>query len=589
MSSALILTGCPSQKVNVKDVEPTPIEAFNPNIVTTELSGANSDSERLSVLFSHLINLEDHAPQLLHDALETFNPVFLSATDRARYHFLQAVSYHSLGDNQRAAQLLLDLNEQWLSNQAVDTKLIIYSYSNEIFERAGRRGYAAKSLFYACSLLPTEHCDERIIQLLTETNASALSSLSDDNPNWNRWIELAQLLTDMSRPMPEQGAAISQWIDTHHTTFFFAIPNSVQLLIDISALPQPRTAVLIPLTGRFSVYGKAIRDGYIAGYFHETSGHSNRASIDFYDSNVDDITTLYLALTERYDLIIGPLEKSKVTEVASVTSETPTLLLNTRDDNVIRDHLYYFGLDLKHEAVEAAQQAFTSGLKHPLLILPNNSANQDFSDQFLQTWEVLTSGNEEYSQPTRLSLTVASQYSNEIADGFGITASNARAREIGRTLGTSVEAEPRRREDIDSIILSATPSEARQLNPLIKYHHGENLTVFASSRAFPGLNQPEINQDLDNILIELPPWAIYDTEAATQIREYSSNDTLLQNLFALGFDGFALGSRLNYLDVVSSARASGETGQLSIDEQNSVTRRLFWGQFRGDQLVPITQ
>lgn len=590
LTATIALAGCPSQKaIQTVETEPTSIEIFNTEELATQLNAAINDSDRLTLLLERVDELTEFEPEFLQEALNRIRPVLLSRNDKQLYHYLMAVSYHSLGDNQLALENLDELTTRWINQQSREAQSNIHRFSSRILESVNLYGRSAISRYSNCVIDPDEQCDDDILRLLTETNVSTLSSLHTQDSNWQRWLELSQLLTDMSLPMTMQGEAIADWLATNEDVFFFSTPAAIELLIEVSQLPQPRTAVLIPLSGRFEVYGKAIRDGYIAGYFHETSGSSNRASIDFYDSNVEELQALYQDLTSRYDLIIGPLEKSKVSTIAQIESSTPTLLLNTQDQNPNREGLFYFGLDLRHEASEAAEQVFARGLKRPLLALPNGSTNDEFFEHFSETWASLTEDNDKYYQPARLSLTVTSQYSSEISASFGITASNDRARQIARTLGAPVEAEPRRRNDIDSLIISATADEARQLNPLIKYHHGEDLSVFATSRAFPGLDESEINKDLEGIFVELPPWVIYDTHAASAIRNYGNNDPILQNLFALGYDGFSIGTRLNYLSVVPSARASGETGQLSINESNNVVRRLFWGKFQNQQIRAIEQ
>ncbi|GIT62411.1 MAG: hypothetical protein Ct9H300mP20_22380 [Gammaproteobacteria bacterium] len=89
-----------------------------------------------------------------------------------------------------------------------------------------------------------------------------------------------------------------------------------------------------------------------------------------------------------------------------------------------------------------------------------------------------------------------------------IESSEERSRKLSRALSTSLESFPRRRKDIDSIILSVSLERARSLKPELEYNFGESLAVYL----FPDWDnetfylQKEL--DLEGIALIDLPWML---------------------------------------------------------------------------------
>lgn len=594
-------------------------DAFDLSAFQLELNNALDDSERLELVRTNIKRLALEHPHFLKQIQSEVPPLFLERREQLTLKYIEAIVLHYDGANQEASHSLAFLEHaNWASYLPAEELHFYHEVSASIYASVSNFENAAKSRFFMCTIEADEQCDNNILVWLTEENTSSLSTTGDVPSNWQAWVELAQLVTDVSKPLAAQGQELTQWLELNEHIFFDETPEAINRLIELAQSPRPRTAVLIPLTGNFSIYGNAIRDGYVAGYFRETEGKSSSASLDFFDSNTEDIVTLYNDLAERYDLIVGPLAKERVQAIVDFGDiKVPTLMLNTQDNNPSHPLLYYFGFDLSQEGAEAARFMYESGYRKPLLLLPKTTSSTEIVDNFNEVWnahaqqlptegeslipalfEGVTRSNDDddeseqtqepHQQPIIGDLTVASQYSNEIAAALHITASESRARAISRALGESLEFEPRRRRDIDSIFINASPTQARQIKPLVEFHYGEDLTIFTTSRALMG-RQLDQNEDLVGAYIELPPWILYDTATSDIIKGFAPTEPLLQNLFALGVDSYSLGSRLNYLTVVRNAKASGETGQLSIRANNEISRRLFWGVFRRNSIVPAAE
>ena len=57
-----------------------------------------------------------------------------------------------------------------------------------------------------------------------------------------------------------------------------------------------------------------------------------------------------------------------------------------------------------------------------------------------------------------------------------------RSRKLSRIIGLQIKNEPRKREDIDSIFLSTSLSNARSLKPALEYNFAENISVYLIQR-----------------------------------------------------------------------------------------------------------
>src|SRR5690606_4978343 len=91
-----------------------------------------------------------------------------------------------------------------------------------------------------------------------------------------------------------------------------------------------------------------------------------------YDTNEDIIQAYQQAVAEGAELVIGPVEKEKVTELSLMPSlPVPILSLNYPDSAPIEPKGFYqFGLALEDEARQVARQAYSEGHRQAMVIIP---------------------------------------------------------------------------------------------------------------------------------------------------------------------------------------------------------------------------
>ena len=138
-----------------------------------------------------------------------------------------------------------------------------------------------------------------------------------------------------------------------------------------------------------------------------------------------------------------------------------------------------------------------------------------------------------------------------------IESSKERSRKLSRALSASLESFPRRRKDIDSIILSVSLERARSLKPELEYNFGESLSVYL----FPDWDnetfylQKEL--DLEGIALIDLPWML--NSKATFIPELS---TKRSRDFASGFDAYDIALLVSNPSSSNYFKYIGMTGEL---------------------------
>src|SRR5690606_16124296 len=125
---------------------------------------------------------------------------------------------------------------------------------------------------------------------------------------------------------------------------------------------QPKQiALLLPMQGKLAEAGEAVRDGFFAAYFQALENGRQTPEVRQYDSSTDAISAYQQAIAEGADLVIGPIDKEKVTELSLMPSlEVHVLSINpphTPPAQPLKG-FYQCGLAVEDEARQVARQAF---------------------------------------------------------------------------------------------------------------------------------------------------------------------------------------------------------------------------------------
>ncbi len=402
------------------------------------------------------------------------------------------------------------------------------------------------------------------------------------------WLQLALIAKENQADLDSQVAQLNQWQQSWpdhpaHSN----LPGGLELIRELAANRPQRVALLLPLTGKLAPFGKAVRDGFIAASYQTLSSGGQVPRIKIY--NTEDtqnfVALYYQAVAEGAELIIGPLEKYRVSLLYDeIALPVPTLALNRLDDYGPAPALMYqFGLAPQDEAQQIAEIARLENKQQALILSPQGSWGDKVSATFSSRWEELGGYVTSWSRYSG-----QQDYSKSVKDALLLQESEDRAKRISRLVGEHIEFSPRRRQDIDMIFMLASPQQARSLNPLLAYHYAGDIPVYGTSRLYNG-HEEQQNRDLNGIRFTDMPWVLNQpSELQQQINSEIEQSKPYQRMYALGVDSFQLYPRLRQLEEMANSRVYGQTGTLRLNAQREIERQMLYAKIQNgkSKLIP---
>ena len=593
----LMVSGCISTPP-----QNTPLEnnSFEQQLAQLYERAKSSDKQASGGYRVEAANLLSQQQRLTEAAtiLEGIDPALLTPGAQATYALIQAEIALSKFDGESALQLL---------NQQAE---LIHQQGQAAFIRASK----IRATSYDLLDRPLDSARERIHltpflpPLETETNELAIWSSLIKTPlselqeaesksqvaEEKGWLSLAVIAQTNKANLDQQLQALQNWLTrwpTHPAAL--NLPKELALLDRMISERPNNIALMLPLTGKNAIAGKAIRDGFMAAYYQaraagdkipqvrviNTADHSN--FIELYQQ-----TALAGA-----DFIIGPLEKQSVQSLLQNRALTiPTLALNYSnlefDSAQPTPNLYQFGLSAEDEARQTAHKAWQEGHTTCLVLTPGNGWGQRIADAFAKEWETLGGTLLESSHFDK-----EKSYSKAIEELFDIDDSNKRARRINQLLSQNTEFTARRRNDVDFIFIVATPKQGRQIKPTLAFHFASNIPVFATSHIYSGSVSPLLDRDLDDVVFTETPWLLsYQNDPLKQSidKNWPNTANRFGRLYALGVDAFQLFPRIQLLSTSQENMLAGATGLLTLDDSGRVVRTLEWAHISQGHIKPLT-
>ncbi len=503
---------------------------------------------------------------------------------RARFALAQ-------GDSRQAQRLLekkpeielpFDLLADWHETRARAYELSL-NFMVAVSERIELDAYLLDPLLRRDNIKTIWDDLNRIkLNVLREIRSSTSTSMS-------AWIELAIINQTMLFKGELLEQALASWIEQYPRHIATPlITNQINSLSKQAVLRPDQIAILLPLSGQYKTASHAIREGIISAWYDDTN---YRPKIRIYDTNALNIGTVYKqAVDEGADFIIGPLEKQAIETLLDKSElSTITLALNHADKigpernytttNKI-PKLIQFGLSPEDEARQAAERAIFDGHNKALIITPNNNFGTRLAQAFTDTWVSL--GGivlEHVGYDHRLR-----DYSTPVKQLLNIDSSQLRANKLRQKINRSIESEARLREDADMIFMAAVPLSARQIVPQLKFHLANDIPVYSSSHAYSGVLNQAADSDMDGIYFTDIPALLEEDRLSSSVHtklnnNWSADTSNFRRLYALGVDAYRLIPNIGKLSLQETAVYKGETGDLYMDEDGRIRRKLLWARF----------
>ena len=120
---------------------------------------------------------------------------------------------------------------------------------------------------------------------------------------------------------------------------------------------------------------------------------------------------------------------------------------------------------------------------------------------------------------------------NLLSEIFLLEQSKVRGRKLSRIIGLPIKTEPRKREDIDSIFLSTSLSNARSLKPALEYNFADNISVYLIPSWSEDEHLTDNELDLEKVMISEMPFLL---NTNTSFQKTNSRN------FAIGYDAYEL-------------------------------------------------
>jgi outer membrane PBP1 activator LpoA protein len=162
--------------------------------------------------------------------------------------------------------------------------------------------------------------------------------------------------------------------------------------------------------------------------------------------------------------------------------------------------------------------------------------------------------------------------------------SKARQQKLTRHLGTNLEFEPRRRQDVDFIFLIASSRQARLIRPQLRFYRASSLPVYTTSRVYSGQPDAGKDSDMNGIIFCDMPWTLESGGNADHLQQnintaWPANASRYRRLYALGIDAYRLTPYLGELGNNMFGAYHGVTGNLSLGARGHINRSLRCAEF----------
>ncbi|MBN47183.1 MULTISPECIES: penicillin-binding protein activator [unclassified Methylophaga] len=350
--------------------------------------------------------------------------------------------------------------------------------------------------------------------------------------------------------------------------------------------------ILLPESGPAANAAQAIRQGIIAAHFNARSN----VRLQFYDvrtGNKPDsnnvISQYEKAVADGANIIIGPLDKVSVELLAAhQTLSVPVLALNRISQSNDHSNFFQFALAPEDDARSQAEHANKMGYKRAIVLSPRSDWGDRVAAAFAEEWQ--TSGGQ---LVTRAKYDEAeNDYSHILTPILGVESSNQRYQNLRRTLGQSLEFEPRRRQDVDFLFMVGRPLKARQLVTQLRFHRSGQLPILATSHAYGGEANAQQDIDLNGLIFTDIPWMFTEQSeqdpAYSAVRRQASGDIgSFMRLAALGVDAYRMIPFLTAMSSSEDEKYQGATGELTINEQGQIERLMPIATIRNGLIEPL--
>ncbi|WP_350238381.1 penicillin-binding protein activator [Pectobacterium colocasium] len=652
--AALFLAGCPSHAPQSPppEVQGKADASSDYYLQQMQQSSDNNKADWQLLAIRSLLQ-EGKAPQ----ASQQFNalPEKLSAAQKQEQQLLSAELSIAQNTMDAAKAALSQLDVGALSDQQKQRY-----YQAQIKTAQGRPSIELLRAYIAQE--PLLKGDEHQVNLdqtwltLTQMSPQESSSLLI-NANENvlqGWVDLLNNYQD-NRTSPDQlKSAIQDWQTRYpHHPAAKTLPTQLNQVLNYQQSSVNSIALLLPLNGQAQVFANAIQQGFNAAkngqiatapvsaptapsadaaqdgqvtpssdgqnaqspapYSNQaaaspasapesqatSAGLSSSLPVKVYDTSSQPLANILTqAEQDGASLVIGPLLKNEVDQLANSQSPLNILALNQPEHVENSPNICYFALSPEDEARDAAKFIHQQGKQQPLVLAPRGALGDRIVSAFAQAWN-----QQSGTSPLQQRFGNTAELKQAINSGAGLSLSgqpvnvSQQQAPSGTTIGGLTipsQVQPTSTSsvsgNIDAVYIIATPDELALIKPMIDMRTTSRArpALYASSRSFQAGLGPDFRLEMEGLQFsDIPLLAGANPALMQQVSSQFKNDYSLVRLYAMGMDAWTLASHFGEMRQIPGHQIPGATGMLSSGPDCTINRQLTWQQYRQGQLVPV--
>ena len=350
-----------------------------------------------------------------------------------------------------------------------------------------------------------------------------------------------------------------------------------------------QVALLLPLSGDYKREGESIQNGFLGAHYSLSGNKQGIKKIKIYDTQKfqDSVAAYDQALEDGADFVVGPLLQDSVNNLAKkIAFNVPVLTLNSLENDASLIRMYQFSLSSVDEAISTSNKVIIDQNKIGLIVAPDNEWGHQLKDTYTSTLESMGGiiiESQFYNQDDK-------DFSSELKELLGISLSEKRFDRLSANLNEDLSFSPRRRQDVDFIFLvAADTTSGKLLKSQLNYHlSGDKvLPIYSTSTIY---SYDTNLDDLNDVIFTDAPWVIdqqiWLKNLPTILRDYWPGDAIQSRQNAMGYDAYFLIAAISSSKDYSMQELNGATGQLYMEDNGRIRRRLAWAKLiNGEPVV----
>lgn len=406
-------------------------------------------------------------------------------------------------------------------------------------------------------------------------------------PYGKGWVRLTQFANQFGHNEAQFSRYITQWQRQYPTHPANILLDEITASLANTYLSKENIAVLLPLSGKQQAAGNAAQQGILAAYANQPN-----SKLHFYDTETLDWQTLPEQLTaNEVQIVIGPLLRNNVKQyLTNEALNLPTLLLNLPQDTELAAHQFAISMRPEDEAIQAAATLSKKQYKKPIVLVHQDKVSQRIATTFTNEWARITG-----EKPRVMPFSKGKKMQSMLKTALDVYQSEARIQDLNRRIKHTIKADARNRRDVDMIYIVGSPTQTRLLKPYIDVSispFAKMIPIYASSRSHSAKTDESDARDLAGLTFSEMPWLLASSQQDKQLKALSKSlfperSDSLQRIFAMGFDALNLVNKIEKMAVRPYIKHFGQTGILTLNNKQILTRSLIWGRYKKESVTEI--